>query len=206
VSQEGLVVNPGWLVELQKVLQELHGEAVEAHIEFEVLRGEKDSVFLAEFEHCLSHVVKQVVNEDNSNEIPHIRSHLQRIIIEAREYVAEEYAAAILSRLNPFIKHPTICKLLQLERPMRTSEFHQQLKEIKCRLIAGRRWKGHDSSFDQARTCFKEAVRLGAELDADVPISPFRDRSFNILNSAVFFLLGSAVTIIVSWWWSGTAR
>jgi hypothetical protein len=175
---------------------ELHEQAVEARIAYEVHKGEKDAVMLEELEHVLSHV-RRLFQGDDSVETEHIRSHLERCIVEAYERIAEDVLLEVSARRDPHKVHPFLARLLMVEKPKRSETYEQKYGQIIRLIREGRKHKGHHGSFERSRDAFRQAVDDVRELDLMVPSSYLKERQFTLAASAASAVFGALLGLVL---------
>lgn len=186
-----------WVDSTRELLEQHYREAIRVYIEVEVFLGRKDCVFIREFEHVLFHLAIQILDHGGSDQLPHLQSHLQRIILEGREYVAEETLVGIEKRMNPYRKWPKLAAGLMIERPPRFDEHYEEHKEILGLIRTGRCNKGHEGRFDEGNAAFREAMERARKLDEDVGLSKFNDRLFAALIGLAGVVVGFFLSLLV---------
>lgn len=190
-------------IELLEGLKEVFNNEYEkskfARFDYEVFNGKRSFRGLVELEAALHHIGLSLGDGvgDKSFELESARNHLQRIAIDLTEEVAETLCLIIREKLDPFLKHPFMCKTLFLRRPDRMDNYWECLRRNEQLIREGRKLKGEKEKFDRCYQCFKTALEELWELNAKAPYSLFKSHLFTVLVAAISIIIGFLLSLLI---------
>ncbi|MDI6606270.1 MAG: hypothetical protein QME65_03905 [Candidatus Omnitrophota bacterium] len=184
---------------LREIFNNEYKKSKIARFDYEVFNGKRSFRGLVELEAALHHVALsfRLDTQDKIFEIESTKNHLQRIAIDLTEEVAESLCLIVRGKLNPFLRHSFLCKIMLVPRPDMIDSYWEETREYERLIIEGRSLKGEKEKFNRCYECFKAALEGLWNLNTKIPPSSFLSHLFTLLVGVLSIIVGFLLGLLV---------